>query len=66
MGARLAARNRLATDIVWARSASFSRLADGDWFGDEPGVFRLGFGFPPPVELKAALDALRQAVDAAH
>jgi aspartate/methionine/tyrosine aminotransferase len=42
------------------------RLADGDWFGDEPGVFRLGFGFLPPVELKAALDALRQAVDAAH
>ncbi|MEU4292213.1 pyridoxal phosphate-dependent aminotransferase [Kribbella sp. NPDC026596] len=42
------------------------RLADGDWFGDEPRVFRLGFGFPPPVELKAALDALRQAVDAAH
>ena len=42
------------------------RLADGDWFGDEPRVFRLGFGFPPPVELKAALDAVRQAVDAAH
>ncbi|MEV5961792.1 pyridoxal phosphate-dependent aminotransferase [Kribbella sp. NPDC051952] len=42
------------------------RLADGDWFGDEPGVFRLGFGFPPPGELKVALDALREAVDAAH
>ena len=42
------------------------RLADGDWFGDEPRVFRLGFGFPPPGELKVALDALRQAVDAAH
>jgi aspartate/methionine/tyrosine aminotransferase len=44
------------------------RVADGDWFGDEPRVFRLGFGFPPPVELKAALDALatalRQAVHA--
>lgn len=44
------------------------RVADGDWFGDEPRVFRLGFGFPPPVELKAALHALstalRQAVDA--
>ena len=42
------------------------RLADGDWFGDEPRVFRLGFGFPPPAELKAALDALREAVHAAH
>jgi aspartate/methionine/tyrosine aminotransferase len=42
------------------------RLADGDWFGDEPRVFRLGFGFPPPGELKAALDAVRKAVDAAH
>jgi aspartate/methionine/tyrosine aminotransferase len=43
------------------------RVADGDWFGDEPRVFRLGFGFPPPVELKAGLDALatalRRAVD---
>ncbi|TCO47566.1 hypothetical protein EV646_105119 [Kribbella antiqua] len=38
------------------------RVADGDWFGDEPRVFRLGFGFPPPVELKAALDALTVAV----
>jgi DNA-binding transcriptional MocR family regulator len=45
------------------------RVADGDWFGDEPRVFRLGFGYPPPVELKSALDALtkalRQAVDGA-
>jgi aspartate/methionine/tyrosine aminotransferase len=45
------------------------RVADGDWFGDEPRAFRLGFGFPPPVELKAALEALtaalRQAVHAA-
>lgn len=42
------------------------RLADGDWFGDEARVFRLGFGFPPPDELKAGLDVLRQAVRAAH
>jgi aspartate/methionine/tyrosine aminotransferase len=42
------------------------RLADGDWFGDEPRVFRLGFGFLPAADLKAALDALRQAVHAAH
>jgi len=38
------------------------RVADGDWFGDEPRVFRLGFGFPPPVELKAALEALATAL----
>ena len=41
------------------------RLADGDWFGDEPRVFRLGFGFPPLADLKVALDALRKAVRAA-
>jgi aspartate/methionine/tyrosine aminotransferase len=38
------------------------RVADGDWFGDEPRVFRLGFGYPPPAELKAALDALSTAL----
>jgi DNA-binding transcriptional MocR family regulator len=42
------------------------RVADGEWFGDEKRVFRLGFGFLPAAELKAALDALREAVHAAH
>ncbi|MEU8226986.1 pyridoxal phosphate-dependent aminotransferase [Kribbella sp. NPDC048915] len=46
------------------------RLADGDWFGDEPRVFRLGFGFLPATGVKVALeavqDALREAVHAAH
>jgi aspartate/methionine/tyrosine aminotransferase len=49
------------------------RLADGDWFGDEPRVFRLGFGYLPAAELKSALDALaaalgcpREAVRGAH
>ncbi|MFG1906476.1 pyridoxal phosphate-dependent aminotransferase [Kribbella sp. NPDC048928] len=42
------------------------RLADGDWFGDDPRVFRLGFGFLPAGELKAALDALREALHTAH
>ncbi|MFK4083940.1 pyridoxal phosphate-dependent aminotransferase [Kribbella sp. NPDC020789] len=46
------------------------RMAAGEWFADEPRVFRLGFGFPPPVELKAGLDALstalRKAVVTAH
>ncbi|TDD29127.1 pyridoxal phosphate-dependent aminotransferase [Kribbella turkmenica] len=45
------------------------RVADGDWFGDERRIFRLGFGFLPPAELKAALEALtaalRRAVPAA-
>ncbi|MFC9687556.1 pyridoxal phosphate-dependent aminotransferase [Kribbella sp. NPDC056951] len=38
------------------------RLAEGEWFTDEPRVFRLGFGYPPPVELKAALDVLTTAL----
>jgi hypothetical protein len=42
------------------------RLADGDWFGDEPRVFRLGFGYLPAGELKVALDAVRRAVRAAY
>jgi DNA-binding transcriptional MocR family regulator len=42
------------------------RLADGEWFGDEERVFRLGFGFLPAADLKAALDALHEAVHAAH
>ena len=42
------------------------RLADGGWFGDEPRAFRLGFGYPAAGELKAGLDALREAVHAAH
>jgi DNA-binding transcriptional MocR family regulator len=38
------------------------RLAKGLWFGDEPRVFRLGFGFLPEAELKAALDGLAAAI----
>ncbi|WP_433164985.1 pyridoxal phosphate-dependent aminotransferase [Kribbella sp. CA-247076] len=41
------------------------RMADGDWFGDESRVFRLGFGFLSPAELKAALEALTAALDKA-
>ncbi|MBB5981334.1 pyridoxal phosphate-dependent aminotransferase [Kribbella solani] len=62
---------RLKPDVDLARFRRTTaelgvRLADGDWFGDEPRVFRLGFGFPAPTELKAALDALTQAVHAAY
>ena len=67
-GAVCVVRLKPHLDLVRFRRAAADlsvRLADGDWFGDEPRVFRLGFGFPPPVELKAGLDALRQAVDAA-
>jgi hypothetical protein len=42
------------------------RVANGNWFGDEARVFRLGFGFPPPNELKAALDALTAALQQAR
>jgi aspartate/methionine/tyrosine aminotransferase len=67
-GALCAVRLRPHVDLDRFRKAAAElsvRLADGDWFGDEPRVFRLGFGFPPPAELKVALDALRKAVRAA-
>lgn len=38
------------------------RVANGSWFADEPRVFRLGFGFLPAAELKAALDAFTVAL----
>lgn len=39
------------------------RLAPGPWFGDEPRVFRLGFGLTTNAELAAALDCVRQALE---
>ena len=38
------------------------RVADGTWFGDEPGVFRLGFGLPSMPDLDAALAGLAAAM----
>jgi aspartate/methionine/tyrosine aminotransferase len=38
------------------------RVSNGSWFGDESRVFRLGFGYLPEAELKAALDALAAAL----
>jgi aspartate/methionine/tyrosine aminotransferase len=35
-----------------------ARVGDGGWFGEEPRVFRLGFGLLAPEELDAALDVL--------
>jgi aspartate/methionine/tyrosine aminotransferase len=42
------------------------RVARGEWFGDEAGVFRLGFGFPKRADLEAALDCVSAALRAAE
>ncbi|MEM7257737.1 MAG: pyridoxal phosphate-dependent aminotransferase [Pseudomonadota bacterium] len=39
------------------------RVAPGNWFGDEPEVFRLGFGLLPLDELTQALEAMRHALE---
>jgi len=39
------------------------RLAAGSWFGDEPRVFRLGFGLLAMPDLAAALAGLASALD---
>ena len=53
-------------DAVAAHDAMVSR---GEWFGDEPSVFRLGFGHLPLDTLDAALErlsaALRESADSA-
>ncbi len=41
------------------------QLAPGTWFGEEPRVFRLGFGYLPPDRFGPALAALSAALDAA-
>ena len=41
------------------------RLASGTWFGDQPGVFRLGFGLLPIQDLQAALNGVAVALDKA-
>lgn len=43
-----------------------ARVGDGAWFGDEPHVFRLGFGFLPTAALELALDALGKALQLAQ
>ena len=42
-----------------------ARVGNGTWFGEEPRVFRLGFGFLPMAELDAALEALTAALQQA-
>jgi aspartate/methionine/tyrosine aminotransferase len=64
-GALCCVRLRPQIDLTSFRSATEElgvRLSEGEWFTDEPRVFRLGFGFLPPVELKAGLDALTTAL----
>ncbi|HWD79031.1 MAG TPA: pyridoxal phosphate-dependent aminotransferase [Kribbella sp.] len=66
-GALCVVRLKAAVDLGRFKRAAAEigvRLADGDWFGDEARVFRLGFGYPPAADLKVALDALREALQA--
>jgi aspartate/methionine/tyrosine aminotransferase len=39
-----------------------ARVGDGTWFGEEPRVFRLGFGFLPMPELDLSLGVLSTAL----
>jgi len=48
-----------------ALAALDSRVGDGTWFGEEPRVFRLGFGLLPIPELDLALDVLSTALQQA-
>jgi DNA-binding transcriptional MocR family regulator len=48
-----------------ALAALDARVGDGTWFGEEPNVFRLGFGFLPTAELERALEALSTALQQA-
>ena len=51
----------------WARLLDNDvQLAPGRWFGEEPRVFRLGFGYLPLERLKEALLALSKAIDAVN
>lgn len=38
------------------------RVASGVWFGEEPRIFRLGFGLLPPADLAVALGGVAAAV----
>jgi DNA-binding transcriptional MocR family regulator len=42
-----------------------ARVGDGTWFGEEPRVFRLGFGLLPIPELERGLEALSAALQLA-
>ena len=42
-----------------------ARIGKGEWFGEEPRVFRLGFGFLAAPDLEAALEVLTTALQQA-
>ena len=42
------------------------RVAPGNWFGDEPEVFRLGFGLLPLPELTQGLEAISHVLKKLH
>jgi len=48
-----------------ALAALDARVGDGTWFGEEPRVFRLGFGLLPIPELELALGVLSTALQQA-
>jgi aspartate/methionine/tyrosine aminotransferase len=48
-----------------ALAALDARVGDGSWFGEEPRVFRLGFGLLPIPELELGLGALSAALQQA-
>ncbi|WP_229874649.1 pyridoxal phosphate-dependent aminotransferase [Amycolatopsis deserti] len=45
------------------RSAGVA-IAPGDWFGDDPAIFRLGFGHEPIERLQEALELMTEALQA--
>ncbi|SRR5579871_2403469 len=49
-----------------ALSRRNARVGNGDWFGDDPRVFRVGFGLLAPRELDAALDVLTETLHQAR
>ena len=48
-----------------ALAALDARVGDGTWFGEEPRVFRLGFGLLPIPELELGLETLTAALQQA-
>jgi aspartate/methionine/tyrosine aminotransferase len=63
---RVDAFDRAAVARFWDVLPSHDvQLAPGTWFGEDPRVFRLGFGYLPPDKFGPALAALSAALDAA-
>jgi aspartate/methionine/tyrosine aminotransferase len=52
----------VAEDFLTELERHGVRIANGTWFGDEDGVFRLGFGLLAPDVLERALDAMTSAL----